>query len=119
MDHEIEKLMVNGGDDLFYTPAFRNMIENHLPDLTDPAHCVNVVVDNKDADDADGDFYALLHQYKVRPEHRWTCLRMNQMTAPNQYKSNMVHILVPREDFIKKLVKRFKTSQSMGVKRKK
>lgn len=104
---------------LTYTTAFRDMIEDHIPELCCGDNSVMLNIESSHAQEAEGDFYTLMYIYSVPPDCHWVSLRMNGLTSPEQYRHDMIHVLIPRPDYVNALLKRFKTSQSMGAKRKK
>lgn len=80
--------MAKPGDDLYYDPDFRLVLETHL----------NVLINRAAAREEipldlfyqyEGDFYGYLVERGVVPEHHFIYLRMNGMTNPNQFAKQM------------------------------
>jgi hypothetical protein len=80
--------MAKPGDDIYYDPDFRLVLETHL----------NLLIGNAAARDDipldlfyqyEGDFYGFLTEKNVPPEYHFIHLRMNGMTNPNQFAKEM------------------------------
>jgi hypothetical protein len=75
---------VPSGDDLYYDPRFRLIIETHLNILKQEA----VAIAEISADliyQFEGDFYGLLTQQGIPAELHWIYLRVNGMENPTQF----------------------------------
>jgi len=80
--------MAKPGDDLYYDPAFRLVLETHL----------NLLISQAAAREEipldlfyqyEGDFYGYLVSRSIPPEYHFILLRMNGMTNPNQFAKQM------------------------------
>lgn len=76
--------MAKPGDDLYYEPAFRLIVETHLNILKR----VRVIKEDIPLDlfhQYEGDFYGYLVERSIPPYLHWIYLRVNGMTNPNEF----------------------------------
>jgi hypothetical protein len=87
-------LMVNAGDDLFYNPGFRNVMEDHMEYLRTRYSAV-AILNPDEAYQWRGDFFGLLDGRGYNRKYHWIILRLNQYTSPLQFTEDTLAILVP------------------------
>lgn len=88
MAFTILKDMAQSGDDVFYDPAFRLVVETHLNVLINRAGAVSEIPLDLFYQ-YEGDFYGYLVEKGVVPQHHFIYMRMNGMTNPNQFAKEM------------------------------
>lgn len=119
MSSKVNELMVRDGASVFYSEAFRRIIEDHLPDLKSDSGTQGIQIKNEVAHKAHGDFYMVLDEYDIPVEHQWIILRMNGYTHPSEYRTSHVVMLVPSKSVIDGLMKTYRANQKISAKRKK
>lgn len=87
-------LMVNAGEDLFYDPGFRNVLEDHMTYLREQ-YSQMVMLRPDESYQWRGDFFGLLDGRNYARKYHWVILRLNQYTSPTQFDEDTLAILVP------------------------
>ena len=110
MTMTIHKQMVDEGPALFYNPSFRATLETHLSLLREHKDTDFLTIESYPAHKYEYDFYGLLSFYKVEPKYHWLILRMNEMTSPPEYTSDITAILIPSNAVVGSIVQAYRTS---------
>lgn len=92
------------GEDVYYDPNFKLMIEQHRIYLQNADGYVDRVLDPGTARRWRFDFYGLLEDLGIPENLRWIFLRVNDYTHPSEYDETRVTIRVPNPSAIEKLV---------------
>lgn len=109
--------MARGGEDLYYDPDFRLVLETHLQVLINRAAARNDIPLDLFYQ-YEGDFYGYLVEIGVTPAHHFIYLRMNGMTNPNQFAKEMRRednpyirpvLIVPNQNQIDNIVRLYMT----------
>jgi hypothetical protein len=87
-------LMVDAGEDKFYDPAFRNVLEDHMTYLREQ-YSTLVIINPDEAYQWRGDFFGLLDGRGYARKYHWIILRLNQYSSPVQFTEDTLAILVP------------------------
>lgn len=99
-------LMVQVGDDAYYSDSFRNAIEDNLQGLINDGTTQSRTV-TPDVGLANRyDFFGLLTDMGIPMAYQWATLRMNGYRSPADYQGDLLTILVPsytRVDNIRRL----------------
>ena len=77
----IDKLAVPPGADVWYSDAFRNVLEDHMTVLRSNLGEL-VRVDQFDLIRYQFDLFGLYRQYQVEEQHLWATMRMNGLSDP-------------------------------------
>lgn len=106
---------------LYFDPAFRRTLEQHLPLLR--LH-PDATIETIPADEVyrfEGDFYGLLLVKQVDPSYHWITLRLNHWTHPSQF-GQLIHdpyqerydvdIQMPPTRVIEQIKKHYKTKRA-------
>lgn len=110
---------VNSGQTIFYNRSFRQVVEDHLSLMRDVNNHTVVNIDPSDAEAFVGDLYGLLAQEGVSLDLHWCIMRLNDYTSPTEFTSDVMELKTPNPSFINRLVKQFRTNQSISMKSKK
>lgn len=87
-------LMVDSGPDMYYDPAFRKVLEDHMTLLRDRYSTI-VIVSPGDAWQWRNDLFGFLAS-RNEPRHmHWVIMRLNQWTSKTQFDENISAILKP------------------------
>lgn len=78
-------------DDIFMTPAYRRLIEEHLPYLKQHEETALQSVSSALAFKYDGNLYGLLAELSIEPRWFWTIMRLNGLEHPSQYQGGDLH----------------------------
>lgn len=81
----LQSLRLPAGDDIYYDPDFRKMVEHHIPLLKSDRGSVSKVVTPTTVLRFEGDFYGLLSFYEIPQKHHWITLRINSLLSPDEY----------------------------------
>jgi hypothetical protein len=110
---------INAGQDIYYDALFRQVIEDHLSFLNKDENHNTANIEPADGDIHNGDFFGLLNSQSAPMELHWCIMRLNGYTSPTEYTSDTLTIKVPNPAVLSRLVKQFRTNQSIRKKSKK
>lgn len=99
----IDNLMVSPGADIYYSDAFRNVLEDHMTYLRGHAATNKVEVAPIDVVRYQADLYGLLGKIGIAPHMQWIVMRMSDMTSPSRVPEELTFVLVPDESVISRL----------------
>jgi hypothetical protein len=99
----IESLMVDAGPDVFYDPAFRNVLEDHIPFLRE-RHSTLMILKPDESYQWRGDLYGLLHMKGMARQYHWLIMRLNAMTTPRDFNEDTLTLLVPNFTVIEQIL---------------
>lgn len=85
MPFTVSDIAKDPGDQLFYDPGFRRMIETHLVMLRNMNDLRSDVIDPNTIYKYQGDFYGFLGSLGVPMDQYWLYLRFNGLTNPEQF----------------------------------
>lgn len=83
----------------FTSQEFKQLIEDHLIYIKQRSSQV-IPVDSNTVSKWAGDFYGLLVEIGIKPNHHYTTMRLNNLNSPNSDFSNIDSILVPNESAV-------------------
>lgn len=110
---DILNSMINTGPSVFYDPAFRNMIEDHLSYLRARADNDVITVEPLVAYKYAGDFFGLMMHHGVLPQHHWIVMRVNDLISPQDYKDTTLFFIKPKEAVITGLQSTFMSQNKL------
>ena len=110
---------VNSGQAIYYNRSFRQVVEDHLSLMRDANNHTVVDVTPSDAEAFNGDLYGLLAKEGVSLDLHWCIMRLNDYTSPTEMTSDVMELKTPNPSFIDRLVKQFRTNQSISTTSKK
>jgi hypothetical protein len=87
--------MKNSPRDDFNTPAFRNMIEDHLTWLINHPMTQSTPVTAHQVDVYDFDWIGLLNALRIIPDLHWITIRMNGGNSYTDVPQDLRKVLVP------------------------
>lgn len=99
------------GPTVFYTAAFRVVLEDHMTFFRTHQRTTMLRVTGEDAYRFEGDLFGLLKFYDVQDHHQWIVMRMNNMTSPADYDGLTLEFLLPDGDALE-LIRNTYMSQS-------
>lgn len=117
-------LMVNEGDSVYYTAAWRLMIETHLLFLINHPYTVPQSIAAHDVYKYEGDLYGMLAKLNIAPQYHFAIMRMNGLTSPQDFRLEnfipdpdllgndeaMITLLMPSQTVLENLRTVFQTS---------
>lgn len=109
MSMSIHKLMVDEGPGVHYEPAFLATIESHLTYLRQHPDSDYLQVEDGIAHKYEYDFYGLLKYLGVPNAHHWIVMRVNNYTAPYEYRSDKTEILLPSSEAVGQIRRLYRT----------
>lgn len=105
----IHSLMSAEAAPLFYDPAFRRMLETHLPLLrTHPTTQVNMVSPLMSYRYR-GDLYGFLTKAGVSKDLHWLVMRLIDLNSPTEFDDKVTQILIPADAFINQIMNSYRT----------
>lgn len=87
----------------FETDAFRTAVEDHLSNLKNQSSTQTLQCLPIDAEVYRGDLFGLLSKMGIEHRLRWTTMRMNGYTSPQDYDGEKVIFLIPNIDSMDRL----------------
>lgn len=118
MAASINRLMVDEGPKEMYSFGFRQLIEDHLPELKDSDQSEYIDVSAASAWRHQGDLYALLTEYDIPRQHHWIIMRVNDMDSPLEYQGEH-RILIPSQNMVRRLFRIHRASNKLSESRSK
>ncbi len=115
MPMTIDSKMMRDGGAIYYTSAFRRMLESHMTYLRQRSVANVVVIEPHLAYKYEADLFGLLTHLKVLPQYHWLVMRLNDMTSPNQLRSDRLTLILPDFNEIEKLRAVFQTASKKTV----
>lgn len=112
---KIYSVMLTGGPQVFYTPEFRAVVEDHLTYLKQQVTNTVVDISPHDAYKYQGDFFGILLEYKVLPQFHWIVMRMNDMMSPKDYDGETLTFIRPDEKVLISLANTFNSQSTIRV----
>lgn len=95
--------LIPPGPDVYYSPEFRNVLEDHMTYLrTHPENSVVTIAPNIGYKYI-GDLAGVLHHYNVPYHLHWVVMRMNNMTSPIDYRDTMLNLDTPSFTVVERL----------------
>lgn len=95
--------MRNDGPVVFYTPDFRQLIEDHLEYLKTNNRSTRIQINDKDLHKYEYDLIGLLLEYKLPRHLHWIVMRLNGFTSPDQFTELTTSLLIPEPSEIDRL----------------
>lgn len=95
MTMKIDSQLVDSGPSIYYDPAFRNVLEDHLTYLRTHEKTQLIAVDVMQAYRFEGDLNGLLSYYRVPVYLQWLVMRMNKFTSPLDASKDLISLIVP------------------------
>ncbi len=99
--------MSNPGASTYYSPEFRRVLEDFLPQLV--ATATQQPVESFDAYKYEGVFFDYLEHLKIPHASHWVIMRVNNMTSPTQFDGKMKFMLLPDMSKVETIHSNFKT----------
>ena len=94
----INKLQIPVGNTLFYSTAFRNLIENYLSVLKQIPSTTTIPLTEGQQYQYQGNFYGLLVSLNIPQDLHWITLRLNGLLSPFDFTGDLPNLLVPSKD---------------------
>ena len=99
----IDNLMFQAGSDIYYDPAFRNVLEDHMTVLRNSPNTTTQTVPQMSAYVFEYDFFGLLATFNIPPYLHWLTMRMNKMTSPSENRASLTTFLSPDPEEVDKI----------------
>lgn len=97
----------------FETNAFRNAVEDHLQLLKAGSGAQTVNAADIDAVVFEGDLYGLFSKIGIEKRIRWTAMRMNGYTSPQEYAGDRTIFVIPDIDVMDRLAQAVASRQGL------
>ncbi|MBB5409356.1 hypothetical protein HDG34_003297 [Paraburkholderia sp. HC6.4b] len=110
----IGSLMLNPGPAVYYTDAFRRVLEDHMGFLRAHPATQLVPVSAQDSDWAfEHDLFGFLQSLGIAPQYHWVAMRMNNYTDPTEFGASASLLLLPPQNVIEQIRSAYMASSVM------
>lgn len=99
----IDNLMSSEGDQIYYTEAFRNVLEDHMPFFRNHPSTKYVSITPAYAYANDKDFIGLLNTLNVPRYLHWLIMRMNDLSSPQDFDGLTLSIITPDPTLVQRI----------------
>ena len=110
---DLLNLMIDPGADVYYSDAFRVVMEDHMTYLRNHEDNQALVTQPVYAQKYQGDFFGLLQHHHVAAHLHWVTLRMNHMTNPTQYDGLGLNFIIPSARTLEVIRNTYKTQSKI------
>lgn len=110
----IDRLMIESGPEVYYTAAFRRVLEDHLTYLRDHDRTTVLDVEPSDAVKYQHDLQGLLLKYRIPTHHHWLVMRLNGMTSPTEMDDTHLRLMIPPQDAVDRIRQLHNTLQTIN-----
>lgn len=107
---EINNLIIKSEDPNMFTDEIRSIMEDHMTYLRHHESTQPIVVDPVDAYKFEFDLFALFNRYHVPYDLWWVTMRVNDYTAPTDYRGDILVFYVPSKDVISRIIQAHRSS---------
>lgn len=112
MTMALVQLINDPGADVYYSPAWQQMMESHLRATINRADNTVLNFTPAQAYKYEGDLAGLLTELKVKPCYHWLLMRFNDMRTYTDFDGVQTSLRVPNFTFIERLTEVHKTTMS-------
>lgn len=99
----VENLMIDMGADVYYTPEFRDVLEDHMDYLRKHPATSTFLIKPELAYQWRGDLFGLLLKLNKPTYLHWVIMRMNNYTSPLQFKQDTLILMEPSAAVVDKI----------------
>jgi len=99
----VDELQAKQGPDVFYTAAFRVVLEDHMTFLRTHPETKSQEIEGFYAAKHKGDFFGLMAHYRVPYELHWVVMRMNNFVSPQDCDETLGGVIIPNVNVVERL----------------
>jgi len=99
----VNDLMIASGPSIYYTDAFRHVLEDHLSLLSRDASTRVYQIDPSAAYKYEHDLFGFLSMIGVPAHAHWLVMRLNKMTSPDEFTLATPNLLLPDLGVVEKM----------------
>lgn len=100
---KIDSLMSSAGSDVYYTPAFRVVLESHLTYLMRLPSTKLVTIDPGALYKYEGDLFGLLDSMRIPKQYHWVVMMLNKINSNTDVNIKLTNLLIPNWSEIDKI----------------
>lgn len=108
-DTVLTDLLADPGPDIYYTKAFRDVLEDHLTWLRD-YHSSIMIIQPDEAYQWRGDLFGLLAAKGVPRHLHWLIMRLNRWTSPTHTDENTLAVLKPNPTVVEQILQSYNST---------
>lgn len=107
---DINALSISNSADILFSDGFRIVAESFMETLRKSSATKTITVDPNDAYVYEGDFFGYLIKKQVQPGYHWLVMRLNNLSSPFEFNSDVATLMIPDETTISKIVSIYNSS---------
>lgn len=111
---DVDSLMISPGPDIYYDDGMRRVFEDHMTFLRTHSSTQKIMVDPMAVYQYEFDFYGLLTQYNFPAQYHFIIMRMNNISAPTDFPSDLSSLLIPDKNIIGHIVQSYTTTSKLN-----
>ncbi len=96
--------MGDSGSDVYYTKAWRLLVESHLTWLRSSTEMEVVAITPQLGYKYEGDFFGALTELNIPRYMHWTVMRVNGLYSSTAYNGEAVTVMIPARSTLQQLV---------------
>lgn len=112
---QINKLLADFGDGIYYDEKFRVVLESHLTQLRNSTNTTVLNVNKGISYVYEGDFSGLLKYYKVPIQYHWLIMKLNNYKSNYEYKPEDLTILIPEREELERIRRQYMTQNKISA----
>lgn len=99
----VNDLMTASGPSIYYSDAFRHVLEDHMDLLRRLSSTKTLNVDPSAAYKYEHDLFGFLQMAGISTHLHWVVMRLNKMTSPDEFTIDIGTLMVPDPGVIEKI----------------
>lgn len=99
-------------DPLYYDPAFRIVLMDHLPLIKKAPATQIMSIDDNISFYAKGDLYLVFKQMRLAPKYWWITMILNNINSPEEFDGERTQLLLPDLEYIEDLYRLQRTVET-------
>ncbi len=109
----VDSFMLDPGPEVYYTDAFRNVLEDHLTFLRMHPNTGVILITPAEAYRFEMDLTGLLLTKNIPIYLHWLVARMNFMNTLNENRGDLAQLIIPDPKEVGKILQAFNSTKSL------
>ena len=107
----VDSMMIDPGPEVYYTDAFRNVLEDHLTYLRTSTTSSVIIITPMEAHRYEMDLHGLLATKNIPRYLHWLIMRMNFMNSPTEVKETLSQMIIPDPKEVARILQAFNSTR--------